>query len=37
MVNGENVATKQRTQVGSNELIDAKLPVPKIAIKTYKI
>lgn len=35
--NGANVDTKQRTQFGSNELIDAMLPVPKNDTSTYKI
>lgn len=34
IVKGENVAIKHLTQFGSNELIDAKLPVPKSAIST---
>lgn len=35
--NGENVETKHRTQFGSNELIDAMLPVPKNETKMYRI
>lgn len=32
--NGEKVSTKQRTQFGSNELIEARFPVPKNEIST---
>lgn len=37
IVIGENTATKHRTLFGSNELIDAKFPVPKNESKTYSI
>lgn len=34
---GENTAIKHRTLFGSNELIEAKFPVPKNDSKTYSI
>lgn len=35
MIKGEKVDIKQRTQFGSNELMEAMFPVPKSEIRRY--